>query len=57
MKNKKMSKLGKLGGLATKANKPLNYYKIIGSMGGKAKGRARKKSGENSILASLAKQV
>ena len=57
MKNKKMSKLGKLGGLATKANKPLNYYKIIGSMGGKAKVRARKKSGENSILASLAKQV
>ena len=55
MKNKKMSKLGKLGGIATKANKPPNYYKIIGSMGGKAKGKAYKKSGDNAKLASLAK--
>ena len=55
MKNNKMAEYGKLGGLATKANKPRNYYKIIGAMGGKAKGRAYIKGVHKLAIARLAK--
>ena len=45
-----MTEYGRLGGLATKAKKPRNYYKIIGAMGGKAKGKAYKGVHKSAIV-------